>query len=268
MENASKNLSTWSGTVTVTNTIIANSPGGDCYIGDFGAIIDGGYNISSDDTCGFDPANGSMPNTDPMLGPLQDNGGPTWTHALLPGSPAIDAEDDTLCPPTDQRGIIRPQDGDGDSLATCDIGSFELEGPYVSPTLVTITGPGEGFVGNTYTFTAIVEPLSTTLPLEYVWQASGQETITHTGGMSDTIAFIWEIPSTYAITVTASNPAGSVVDTHMITITAPLYDLYLPLVFKPNEQPLTPTSSLFLPGNLVLIGLVAFGAIVGWIKRL
>ena len=114
------------GKLEAINTIVANSPsGGDCNI----PISDGGHNISSDDTCGFDPANGSMPNTDPLLGPLQDNGGPTWTQALLWGSPAIDAGENNSCPPTDQRGVLRPLDGNGDGIAMCDIGSFELVAP-------------------------------------------------------------------------------------------------------------------------------------------
>jgi CSLREA domain-containing protein len=56
---------------------------------------------------------------DPLLGPLADNGGPTRTHALLLDSPAIDAASTPDCPPTDQRGVLRPQG------AACDIGSFE-----------------------------------------------------------------------------------------------------------------------------------------------
>jgi hypothetical protein len=56
---------------------------------------------------------------DPLLGPLQDNGGPTWTHALLQGSPAIDAGDPVGAPSEDQRGVPRPQ---GRSV---DIGAFE-----------------------------------------------------------------------------------------------------------------------------------------------
>lgn len=58
---------------------------------------------------------------------LANNGGPTLTHALVPGSVAIDAVNDGTCPPpaTDQRGIRRPRDGNGDGGPACDIGSFE-----------------------------------------------------------------------------------------------------------------------------------------------
>lgn len=68
----------------------------------------------------------------PLLGPLQDNGGPTLTHALLPASPAIDSAadscvDDLGAPlAADQRGQPRPVDGDGDGVPGCDIGAFEF----------------------------------------------------------------------------------------------------------------------------------------------
>ena len=52
-------------------------------------------------------------NIDPLLQPLADNGGLTLTHAIAFGSPAIDAGDPGICSPTDQRGIARPVDGDG-----------------------------------------------------------------------------------------------------------------------------------------------------------
>ena len=64
---------------------------------------------------------------DPKIGPLANNGGPTPTHALLAGSPALDAAD--TCTPSDQRGVARP--------AACDIGAFELSAVCVTggPTL-------------------------------------------------------------------------------------------------------------------------------------
>jgi hypothetical protein len=64
--------------------------------------------------------------TQPLLGPLENNGGPTLTHALQPGSPAIDTGDTEACLGVDQRRFVRPADGDGDTIVECDIGSFEL----------------------------------------------------------------------------------------------------------------------------------------------
>ena len=101
------------------NTIVANSPTGDNCAGTI--ITNNGGNLSDDLTCP------SFINGDPFLGLLQDNGGPTWTHALLPGSPAIDNGDDAQCPATDQRSVLRPIDGNGDGLAVCDIGAYEVQ---------------------------------------------------------------------------------------------------------------------------------------------
>jgi len=102
-----------SGTLTFNNTIVTNSTSVNCT--NNGSLIDGGGNLSWPDT--------TCPglNADPLLGPLQDNGGPTQTHALLAGSPAIDAALLANCPATDQRGVSRPQG------AGCDIGAYELE---------------------------------------------------------------------------------------------------------------------------------------------
>jgi uncharacterized repeat protein (TIGR01451 family) len=106
------------------NTILANPVGEDNCFNSEGFINSSGYNLESANTCGFNQAS-DQKNANPLLGPLQDNGGSTLTHALLPGSPAIDAGTNTYCPATDQRNSARPVDGDGDGNPICDIGSYE-----------------------------------------------------------------------------------------------------------------------------------------------
>ena len=102
---------------TIINTIIgSNSAGNDC-AGSSGTTSLG-YNIDSDGTCGFTETS-DIPSVDPLLGTLADNGGPTLTHALLAGSPAIDAGDDVSAPSKDQRGFERKR--------VSDIGSFEFQ---------------------------------------------------------------------------------------------------------------------------------------------
>ncbi len=99
---------------TLVNTLLAaNSPSNAV-----GLITDLGHNLSSDASCAF-TSTGSLNNTDPLLGPLADNGGPTLTMALLPGSPAIDAGDTIAAPPVDQRGVPRTFG------QAADIGAFE-----------------------------------------------------------------------------------------------------------------------------------------------
>lgn len=112
---------------TLKNTLVANSLiSSNCS----GVIADGGGNLSfSDTTCpGI--------NGDPILGPLQDNGGPTWTMALGWSSAAIDAGNDAICAADpvsglDQRGVTRPQG------AHCDIGAVEQT---LDPTAVSLGG--------------------------------------------------------------------------------------------------------------------------------
>jgi beta-glucanase (GH16 family) len=109
--------------ITLKNTIVANNVGGaSCAVENFGGggadVVSAGSNIDSDNTCNLLAA-GDQPSTDPMLDALAANGGPTLTHALVAGSPAIDAADAAACPAFDQRGVLRPQG------AGCDIGAFE-----------------------------------------------------------------------------------------------------------------------------------------------
>lgn len=62
---------------------------------------------------------------DPLLGTTGYHGGPTQTAPLMMGSSAIDVADNNSCAATDQRGLDRPADGDGDGFSDCDIGAFE-----------------------------------------------------------------------------------------------------------------------------------------------
>lgn len=115
-------IGSFTGTVTVGNTIVANNSSPNCNT--IAAVDSMGHNLESDDTCDFDQSS-DLINTDPFLGPLQDNDGLTRTHALLPGSPAIDAGTNDGCPSTDQRSVPRPVDGNLDDRAICDIGAYE-----------------------------------------------------------------------------------------------------------------------------------------------
>lgn len=94
----------------------------------FGLLISQGWNLVQNpaDATITGILTGNILEQDPLLGPLQDNGGPTFTHALSPLSPAVDSGALSDFPRTDQRGVIRPQDGNGDRRRRTDIGSYEL----------------------------------------------------------------------------------------------------------------------------------------------
>ncbi|MGZ3437918.1 MAG: choice-of-anchor Q domain-containing protein [Polyangia bacterium] len=105
-------------TVNVRNTIFAGT-GARCKLTS-GLMISKGHNLASDGTCALTDAT-DLPNTDPVLAPLGNYGGPTDTYAIFPGSPALDAGDDTNVEATDQRGKPRLYG------AHVDIGAFEYD---------------------------------------------------------------------------------------------------------------------------------------------
>jgi hypothetical protein len=125
------------GTTILSSSVVAGNSGGDV-AGDFTSL---GHNLigNSDGNSGWIATD--LVNVDPKLGPLQDNGGPTMTMALLPGSPAIDAGSNNLVPAGvkyDQRGpgFQRIVNATGTPTATVDIGAFEWQ-PYVSSFVVS-----------------------------------------------------------------------------------------------------------------------------------
>ncbi len=150
----------------------------------------------------------SLINTDPLLGPLADHGGPTMTHALLPGSPAIDAAAPREGITTDQRGVPRPQG------AAPDIGAFESRGftlavagggnqgtpalsPFPEPLVVAVASPaGEPVVGGRVTFLAPPAGAGAVL--------TGSPATIGAGGRASVTAGANATPGSYAITARAS----------------------------------------------------------------
>jgi CSLREA domain-containing protein len=114
------------GLTTFANTIVAeNTDGNDADCGGTGGFTSNGNNLAGDATCNL-IASGDQPSTDPDLGALGTNGGPTETMLPSSTSPALDAASDSTCrarpvSKRDQRGIKRPQG------SHCDIGSVERE---------------------------------------------------------------------------------------------------------------------------------------------
>jgi hypothetical protein len=130
--------------VTLANSIVANSSQADC--SDPEGIQVNVNNWFSDISCD------GIAQGDPKLGPLTNNGGASFTHALLDGSGAIDTGDNQFCTDApvsgkDQRGQPRP----GDTNANCDIGAFEkqstsivippTEPPTTEPPVIPPTNP-------------------------------------------------------------------------------------------------------------------------------
>lgn len=125
------------GTLSLANTIMSNDLSGapeNCA----GTITNLGGNLQFPGSgCGS-----SITIADPLLAPLADNGGATPT--LLPGqgSPVIDRGAAEHCPATDQRGVVRPTDGNGDGTPVCDIGAVELEAGSTPPAAGNVVGTG------------------------------------------------------------------------------------------------------------------------------
>jgi hypothetical protein len=214
--------------VQLRNTLVAgDGSSANLAAGPAGTFSSLGYNLSSDDGGGYLTAPGDLTNTDPRLGPLQDNGGPTETMALLAGSPAIDAGDNALAVDangqpltTDQRGVpfARIQGG------TVDIGAFEVQKPSLSPVTLpngtygtfysqSITASENGYQGSfTFAITAGTLPsglsLATGGALSGTPTAAGSSTFTVTA--TDSGGFTGSL--SYTLTINTATPTIGVAD--------------------------------------------------------
>ena len=158
------------GTIRTRNSLFSGNTGGaspDCASAAAGVVSEGYNLIRVNNGCqnsfaGTDQEGTSVTPLEPLLGALAANGGPTETRALGAGSPAIDHGDGLGCaswnpvlaqdePMTaDQRGDLRPTDGDGDATATCDVGAFESPAapPIQHLLTVSVAGAGDGDVAS------------------------------------------------------------------------------------------------------------------------
>ena len=164
-----------SGTLHLTNTLIANSSGVtavDCL--NSSVLGTNANNLIEDNTCS--PALSG----DPMLGALANNGGFTQTFALQTGSPAIDAGTNAGCPADDQRGVLRPRN------VTCDIGAYEYSSDATFPTVITTslvasyitTGPSAftvTFSENVADYAGNSNPNDVTNPVNYLLVENGAD---------------------------------------------------------------------------------------------
>ncbi|HEY3412540.1 MAG TPA: choice-of-anchor Q domain-containing protein [Armatimonadota bacterium] len=142
--SASPGTLSLSGSILGGNTA-ATGPDG------LGVVVSQGYNIVSNSAALVltGVTTGNLLDVNPQIGPLAGNGGPTYTHALLSGSPAIDAGPLTGFPATDQRGVARPQDGRNTGTPRCDMGSYE----YVAAFSVADVGRALRIAGGILTAT-------------------------------------------------------------------------------------------------------------------
>ena len=137
-----------SATLEIGDTIFKTGSSGANIYNQEGTVTSLGYNLSNDDGDGFLTATGDQINTDPLLGPLQDNGGPTFTHQLLSGSPAIDAGDPNFNPNSFNPPMVYDQRGTGFNRVVngrIDIGAFEVQAvpsPYVGQVQQPINADG------------------------------------------------------------------------------------------------------------------------------
>ena len=120
---AGQSVSVVGGTFAARNSIFNRANLSGSQTNCTGTINSNGYNIANDGSCALTET-ADLPNTNPQLSPLQNNGGSSLTHALLLGSPAIDSG--SGCPAVDQRSVARPVG------SACDRGAYEYNGTNVS----------------------------------------------------------------------------------------------------------------------------------------
>lgn len=268
---------------TLQNTILAMNEGSDGPLDCDGTIVSLGYNLlGSLYGCNglANGINGDQVGVDPLLGSLQDNGGPTLTMELMPGSPAIDAVAATNCiASTDQRGFPRPDEATDDGF--CDIGASETQEmplptstPTNSPTSTPTNSPSPSSTP-TSTDTPTTTPTNTPVPTPAIvispTQTSPKLPVAITGtnfGPAEQVSVYLDFTSTPPLTTTTSTSLGTFVAAGIVpaAVYGPHTVIALgktsgdmattPLTIKPRLV-LTPTSGA--PGKTITATALGFG---------
>lgn len=124
--------------------------------------------------------------------------------------------------------VLRARETGG--LSAANYGAVLCPADSVSLAAVDLSGPANGFINTSYLFTAQADPITATLPITYVWEASGQAPLTITNGPASNQAFTWATPGAQAITLTVSNPSSSI--TAWTSINIHPFTIYLPRTVK------------------------------------
>jgi hypothetical protein len=250
-----------SGMLKIGNTIVAmnNAPASSVDV--MGSLNSqsnnppAGYNLIGNGTGGTGYCDTDLVGTadmpiDPLLGPLQDNGGPTFTMALLPGSPALNAGDPDQLGMSDQRGVTRS--------GGVNIGAYQASATTVVVTAVDTVQAGVPFdvtvtavdpfaevaIGYTGTVTfSSADPYGATLPADYTFTAADQGTVTFAAGATLYTVGAWDVTATD----TDSGIAGSAT----VTITP------APAVAFQVIAPVSATSGL--PFDVTLVAADPYG---------
>jgi PKD repeat protein len=150
----------------------------------------------------------------------------TWGHTSVVAASYVDSNGDGTI-------VVIEQNSSPDGSSTLAVNDWVVSNAVsgwlhdpssdsVPPDGGAVTGPTTGVVQTGYAFIATISPVTATAPITYVWQATGQSPVTNTGGLSDTVAFAWNVTGTQAITVTAANAGGTVTGTRVISIYIPV----------------------------------------------
>jgi hypothetical protein len=183
----------------LNGTIVANNTSANCSE----QLGDGDYNLDSGSSCHFSQPH-SLSTSDPRLGPLANNGGPTATHALLTGSLALNAGGNATngCPATDQRGVTRPQG------PACDIGSYEAAAISTQPPTTAASLSGKAGANGWY-----VGPVTVILAATASQGGSPVASTTYSidGGASQTYSAPFTITSDgkHVLTFSSTDSAGN-----------------------------------------------------------